>query len=80
MMTEKWVADLVTMTCRNRANRITVRFANAGSCLEGRVADAPMGLLSALARSPGGTACLGRQVAEAEGVFIPAFLKARMEG
>jgi hypothetical protein len=39
-----------------------------------------MGLLSALARSPGGASYLGRQVEEAEGVFIPAFLKARMEG
>ena len=77
MIINNWDVDLEKMTCRNLNNRITVQFTDRGTYLDGKINDAPMALLSALARNSGGTAYLGRQLGEAEGVFIPELLKAR---
>jgi hypothetical protein len=66
------------MTCRNTESSILVRFTVNGIAIDGLIDDAPMGLLSALARTSGGPAWLGRQIAAAERVFVPAFLRERM--
>jgi hypothetical protein len=66
------------MTCRNSESSILVRFTVNGSAVDGLIDDAPASLLSALAWTSGGPAYLGRQIKEAERVFVPAFLKAQM--
>jgi hypothetical protein len=78
MIVNNWDLDLEKMCCRNLSNRITVRFTDEGTFLDGKITGVPMGLLSALARSSGGAAYLGRQLREAEGAFIPELIKARM--
>jgi hypothetical protein len=80
MIINNWDVDLDTMTCRNIVNRIVVRFRDEGAFLDGCIDGAPAGLLSGLARVSGGAAYLGRQLGEAEGVFIPEFLRKRLAG
>jgi hypothetical protein len=77
MIINRWDVDLERMSCRNRVNRITVRFTGTGNSLDGEIEDVPMGLLSALARSSDGPAYLGRQLREAERAFVPEFIKGR---
>jgi hypothetical protein len=76
MKNANWVVNLATMSCKNTANCVTVRFVDSGGWVEGRIDDAPKELLSALARTAGGAAYLERQVRAAEEVFIPEFLQA----
>jgi hypothetical protein len=78
MSSKDWVVDVEGMACRNAVNRITVRFADMGSRIEGRIDDVPLALLSALTRRADGAAYLVRQVGAAEGVFVPELLRARM--
>jgi hypothetical protein len=76
MIASNWDVDLERMTCKNRVSRIRVRFMDNGAWLDGCIEDVPLTLLSVLARTRDGAAYLGRQLREAEGVFIPEFLRA----
>ncbi|MFP3041610.1 hypothetical protein LQZ19_07270 [Treponema primitia] len=77
MIINKWDIDIEKMTCRNLSNRIMVRFTDTESGINGKIDDVPLTLLSSLARHPGGAAYLGRQLGEAERVFMPELVKAR---
>ncbi|MFP3041341.1 hypothetical protein LQZ19_05910 [Treponema primitia] len=77
MIINKWDVDVEKMMCRNLSNRITVRFTDTGSGIDGKIDNVPLPLLSSLARHQGGAAYLGRQLGEAERVFMPELVKAR---
>jgi hypothetical protein len=70
-MINNWRADLKKMTCENASNRIVVTFTDMGKFLDGKIDDMPADLFFRLADP----AYLGRQISEAEDVFIPAFIK-----
>jgi hypothetical protein len=78
MIVADWDVDIEKMSCRNLTNHITVQFTDKGTYLDGKIADVSLPLLSAFARTSGGETYLARQVGEAETVFIPAFIKARI--
>jgi hypothetical protein len=77
MRNGEWVVDLERRVCRNTVNRVAVRFSGGGA---GRIVDMPLELLSELARTSGGAGYLGRLIREAERVFVPALIQARMTG
>lgn len=78
MRVENWDVNLEKMSCRNLTNHITVQFTDKGTFIDGKIDDVSLPMLSALARTVGGETYLARQLGEAEGVFLPELIKARM--
>ncbi|GHV74243.1 hypothetical protein AGMMS49940_15570 [Spirochaetia bacterium] len=78
MIVNNWDIDLEKMTCRNLINKIRVQFTHKGTFIDGKIDDVSLPMLSALARTGGGETYLARQLGEAEGVFLPELIKARM--
>jgi len=71
--TEKWVVDLLNLTCRNIENQIVVAFEKRGPALEGKIRDMPVELLEMWTREANGENHIKRVVIEADEVFFRAY-------
>jgi len=71
--TEKWVVDLLNLTCRNIENQIVVAFVKKGPALEGRIKDMPVELLERWAREANSEHYIKRAFIEADEVFFRAY-------
>jgi len=71
--TEKWVVDLLNLTCRNIENQVVVAFEKRGPALEGKIKDMPVELLEMWTREANGENHIRKTVIEADEVFFKAY-------
>ena len=76
---EEWIADLVSMTCRNINNKIVVVFEKFGKAINGKIKDIPMDLFAKWAADPHGERNIQKAVMEAEEVFLKAYIESDIE-
>jgi len=77
--TEKWVVDLLNLTCRNIENQVVVAFEKRGPALEGKIRDMPVELLEMWTRETNGENHIRRAVIEADEVFFRAYFDYEIE-
>jgi len=77
--TDKWVVDLLNLTCRNIENQIVVAFEKRGPALEGKIRDLPVELLEMWAREANSEHHIKRAVIEADEVFFRAYFDYEIE-
>ena len=77
--TEKWVVDLLNLTCRNIENQMVVAFEKKGPALEGKIKDMPVELLEMWARETNSETRIKRAVIEADEVFFRAYFDNEIE-
>jgi len=75
----EWIADLGSMTCRNINNMIVVSFERKGKTLLGKIKDMPVELIQQWANIPSGHNLVRKAVAEAEEVFLRAYVQNNIE-
>jgi RNAse (barnase) inhibitor barstar len=76
MVTEvsgEWVADLVTMTCRNTANNIVIVFEKLEKTLIGKIKNIPLELVNKWAKEKQGDKNIINAIKEAEEIFLEAY-------
>ena len=76
---DKWIADLGTMTCHNVTNKIIVVFEKSGKTMAGKIKDMPMELMAKWAAEPEGEMKIQKAVMEAEEVFLRAYFESDIE-
>jgi hypothetical protein len=77
MITEvsgEWVADLVTMTCKNTKNNIVIIFKKIEGNLVGKIKDLPLKIISEWAVEGLEKTNIKNAVIEAEIIFLKAYL------
>jgi len=77
--TEKWVVDLLNLTCRNIENQMVVAFEKRGPALEGKIRDMPVELVEMWAREANSENNIKRAVIEADEVFFRAYFDYEIE-
>jgi len=77
--TEKWVVDLLNLTCRNIENQVVVAFEKRGPALEGKIKDMPVELLEMWTREANGENHIRRTVIEADEVFFRAYFDSEID-
>jgi len=69
----EWVADVVTMTCRNTTNNIVVLFERLGKTLKGKIKGIPLKLLNEWRIEEEGEKNIRNTITEAEEMFLIAY-------
>jgi len=69
----EWVADVVTMTCRNTTNNIVVLFERLGKTLKGKINGIPLKLLNEWRIDEEGEIRIRNTITEAEEMFLMAY-------
>jgi hypothetical protein len=69
----EWVADVVTMTCRNTTNNIVVLFEKLGKILNGKIQDIPLNLINEWRIEEKGGKNIRNTITEAEEIFLRAY-------
>jgi hypothetical protein len=69
----EWVADVVTMTCKNTTNNIVVSFEKSGSNLKGKITNLPLELIKSWAIEKRGEMNIRNAILEAEEVFLRVY-------
>jgi hypothetical protein len=75
----EWVADVVTMTCRNTTYNIVVLFEKLGKTLNGKIKDIPLELLNKWRIEGKGEINIRDTIMKAEEVFLQAYFKNNYE-
>jgi len=71
----EWVADVVTMTCKNTTNNIVVIFEKLGINLTGKIKNLPLELINKWTVEKNGEVNIRNAVKEAEEIFLKAYKK-----
>jgi len=71
----EWVADVVTMTCKNTTNGIVISFEKLGKNLTGKIIDLPLELINKWTVEKNVEINIRNTVKEAEEFFLKAYLK-----
>jgi hypothetical protein len=69
----EWVADVVTMTCKNTTNNIVVLFEKTGKNLRGKIINLPLELINCWTVEKKGEINIRKAVQEAEKSFLKAY-------
>jgi len=69
----EWVADVVTMTCKNTTNNIVVIFEKLGKTLTCKTKDLPLELINNWTIEKKGEENIRNAVKEAEEIFLQAY-------
>jgi len=69
----EWVADVVTMTCKNTANNIVVLFEKLGKTLTGKIINLPLELINKWAVEKTVERNIRNALKEAEEIFLKAY-------
>ena len=69
----EWVADLITMTCRNVSNNIIIVFENLEGSLIGKIKNIPIELVNKWAAQKNVEKNINDAVREAEDFFLKAY-------
>ena len=70
---DKWLADLVTMTCQNYENKILFSLVKCGKGFVGKIKELPPKLFVEWSEREDGPELIQKAVLEAEEVFMKAF-------
>jgi len=71
----EWVADVVTMTCKNTTNKIIVKFEKLDKTLNGKIIDAPLKIINEWVVEKKIEEQIRNTVTEAEKIFLMAYGK-----
>jgi len=69
----EWVADVVTMTCKNTTKNIVVLFEKLGKTLKGEIINIPLELINNWRVENKGELNIRCAVKEAEEIFLKAY-------
>jgi hypothetical protein len=75
----EWVADVVTMTCKNTTKNIVVLFEKLGKTLKGEIINIPLELINNWRIENKGELNIRCAVKEAEEIFLKAYKKGDYE-
>jgi len=75
----EWVADVVTMTCKNTTNNIVIIFEKLGINLTGKIKKLPLELINKWTVEKNGEVNIRNAVKEAEEIFLRAYHKDNYE-
>ena len=73
----EWVADVVTMTCKNTTNNIVVIFEKLGKNLTGKIKDLPLELINKWTIEKNVEINIREALKEAEKIFMKAYLESK---
>jgi hypothetical protein len=74
-----WVADVVTMTCKNTTNNIIVLFEKIGKTLNGKIINISLELINEWRVEEKGGKNIRNTIAEAEEVFLETYYQKKKE-
>jgi len=75
----EWVADVVTMTCKNTTNNIVVLFEKRGKTLTCKIIDIPLELINKWRIEKKGERNIRNTITEAEEIFLRAYYENEKE-